>query len=173
MPIFPELYPYLREAFEAAEPGTVNLITRYRESNVNLRTQLLRIIGRAGLSPWPKLFQNLRSTRETELVERFPVHVVTAWLGNSPDVARKHYLQLTDAHFERATEGVEKSTPESTPVVHQNAHQRAAAEKCGEVRDFREGERNPEETGELCTVAQSGAYPNTSTHVILSDPKGI
>ena len=47
-----------------------------------------RIIGRAGLSTWPKLFQNLRSTRETELCEEFPDHVVTKWLGNSTAVAR-------------------------------------------------------------------------------------
>ena len=52
--------------------------------------------------PWPKLFQNLRSTRETELTERFPVHVVCAWLGNSVPVAAKHYLQVTDDHFEQA-----------------------------------------------------------------------
>ena len=34
-------------------------------------------IKRAGLTPWPKLFQNLRSTRETELAETFPLHVMT------------------------------------------------------------------------------------------------
>ena len=35
-----------------------------------------RIIRRAGLTPWPKPFQNLRSTRETELAETYPLHVV-------------------------------------------------------------------------------------------------
>jgi len=48
------------------------------------------------------MFQNLRSTRETELAETFPIHVVTAWLGNSPEIARKHYLQVTNEHFVRA-----------------------------------------------------------------------
>jgi hypothetical protein len=32
----------------------------------------------------------------------FPTHVVCAWLGNSPDVAREHYLQTTDEHWKRA-----------------------------------------------------------------------
>ena len=109
VPIFPELLPYLRDSFEQAKPGQVHLMTRHRSSNTNLRTHLLRIIGRAGLAPWPKLFVNLRSTRETELVEEFPVHVVTAWLGNSPDIARKHYLQLTEEHFERAVGGAERN----------------------------------------------------------------
>jgi len=103
VPIFPELLVHLRDAFEAAEPGTEHVITRYRDSSVNLRTQLGRIVARAGLELWPKPFVNLRSSRETELVEQFPLHVVTAWLGNSPDVAKRHYLQVTDEHFRRAT----------------------------------------------------------------------
>ena len=71
-PIFPELLPYLRDAFEEAEAGEQFVITRYRQANVNLRTQLLRIIRKAGLKPWPKLFQNLRATRQTELCQKFP-----------------------------------------------------------------------------------------------------
>lgn len=53
--------------------------------------------------PWPKLFQNMRSSRETDLAAVFPIHVVCAWLGNSPAVARKHYLQVTDADFEKGS----------------------------------------------------------------------
>lgn len=105
VPLFPELLPYLREAFELAEAGSEFVITRYRAAKQNLRTQLQRIIKRAGLKPWPKLFQNLRSTRETELMERFPAHVVCAWIGNSLAVAAKHYLQVTDEHFERGALG--------------------------------------------------------------------
>ena len=119
VPIFPELLPYLREVFEQAEPGTEYVITRYRERNCNLRTQLERIIKRAGLEPWPKLFANLRSSRETELCEKFPVHVVCKWIGNTPRIAQQHYLQVTDEHFERATMNGEKAT--------QNAAQQTAA----------------------------------------------
>jgi len=116
-PIFPELLPYLREAFEHAKPGTEFVITRYRHSNQNLRTQFDKIVRRAGLKPWPKPFQNLRSTRETELAETWPVHVVCAWLGNTPKVAAKHYLQVTEDHFEGAampTQPVEN--PVQNPV---------------------------------------------------------
>ena len=61
-----------------------------------------KIVKRAGIIPWPKPFQNLRSTRETELMEIYLAHVVCGWIGNSEAVARKHYLQVTDAHFEKA-----------------------------------------------------------------------
>ncbi len=62
------------------------------------------IIRRAGFKPWPKLFHNGRSTRETELAESFPLHIVTAWTGDSELVSQKHYLQISDEHFARAAQ---------------------------------------------------------------------
>jgi integrase len=102
VPLFPELRPYLAAVFDAAEPGTVYFINRYRGENVNLRTQFERIIKRAGLESWPRLFHNLRASRETELAAEHPIHVVCAWIGNSERIAAKHYLQVTDADFQRA-----------------------------------------------------------------------
>lgn len=104
IPLFPELLPCLREVFEQAKPGSEFVITRYRQTNANLRTQLERIIHRAGLKTWPRLFQNLRSSRQTELAESHPLHVVTAWIGNSQLVAQKHYLQIRDEDYDRAAQ---------------------------------------------------------------------
>lgn len=105
VPIFPELLPYLREAFEAAEPGAVYCCPQYnlKSAGMMYRKRVLDAIKAAGLKPWPKLFQNLRSSRETELVDDHPEHAVCAWLGNSRLTARKHYFQVTEKHFERAT----------------------------------------------------------------------
>ena len=61
-----------------------------------------KIIKRAGLVAWPRTWHNLRSSRQTELSETFPSHVVTAWLGNSERIAEKHYLQVLDSHFAKA-----------------------------------------------------------------------
>jgi len=102
VPIFTELRPYLEEAFELAQEGSTYIINRYRDVNSNLRTQLMRIIRRAGLTPWPKPFHNCRATRQTELAQKYPIHVVCAWIGNTPRVAAKNYLQVTDADFDRA-----------------------------------------------------------------------
>jgi hypothetical protein len=113
--LFPELAGILREGFEAADGGSTFVITRYRDSSQNLRTTFLKIIKRAGLNPWPKPFQNLRSTRETELAEKYPLHVVTAWIGNSQLVASKHHLQVTDEHFTRA--GIQRSHPDTETTV--------------------------------------------------------
>ena len=102
VPIFTELKPYLQEAWELAPEGTVHVITRYRDANCNLRTQLQRILRRAGVDPWPKLFHNLRASRETELAKVHPIHVVCTWIGHAAAIAQKHYLQVTDADFKRA-----------------------------------------------------------------------
>ncbi len=68
----------------------------------NLRTQFIRILKKAGVTPWPKPFQNCRSTRETELAKSNPLHVVCAWFWNSPRMATAHYLQVTASDFEEA-----------------------------------------------------------------------
>ena len=73
--------------------------------NANLRTTFQKIVRRAGLKPWPRLFHNLRASRETELAEIYPLQVVTGWLGNTPAVAMRHYLMTTDEHFEAAVQG--------------------------------------------------------------------
>ncbi len=110
VPIFPELKPYLEAAWDAAEPGADFVITRYRDPGDNLRTQLARIIRRAGRTPWPKLWQNLRATRATELAAEHPAHVAAAWLGHSTTIATRHYWQVTEADFERATRGAGSHT---------------------------------------------------------------
>lgn len=97
MPFFRELQPILIEAFERAESGSEYVITHYRCPTTNLRTQFLKILARAGVSPWPKLFHNLRSSRQTELCDTHPAHVVSAWLGNSVVIAQNHYLQVLPA----------------------------------------------------------------------------
>ena len=112
IPLFPELRPILEECFELAPEGAVYVVDeRMRASaqgkagwrNTNLRTTFTKIVRRAGLTPWSRLFHNLRASRQTELAEQFPLHVVCGWIGNSEDIAKRHYLQTTDAHFRQAT----------------------------------------------------------------------
>ncbi len=103
IPLFPELETVLAEAYELAEPGDTHIITRYRDTTQNLRTTFLRIIRNAGVTPWPRLFQNLRSSRITELAEDFQAHVLDSWFGNTETVRRAHYLQTTQEHYDRAT----------------------------------------------------------------------
>jgi integrase len=125
IPLFPELREPLMEVFEQAEPGGESVITRYRLGNMNLRTQFGRILRKAGLQPWPRLFQNLRSSRQTELCEQWPEHVVCAWMGNTRPVAREHYLQVRDDDFTRAAQ----NPAQSAAVRGCNTRERPLADK--------------------------------------------
>ena len=58
VPILPELRPFLDEVF--SPNGSEFAIESSRNEAKNFRTRLERILKRAGLKPWPKLFQNLR-----------------------------------------------------------------------------------------------------------------
>jgi hypothetical protein len=71
------------------------------------------------------VFQDLRSSRETELAERFPIQVVCEWIGNSPTVASRHYLQVTDEHFRRATAAGDVQTAHDAAEAAQNPAQYA------------------------------------------------
>ena len=88
--------------FFPAEDRSEYVIAKHRIRSENLRTTFHKIIKRAGLKPWPKPFQNLRSSRETELIERFPIQTVVSWIGNSPAVALQSYLQVRESDFEQA-----------------------------------------------------------------------
>ena len=102
-PLFPELRREL-EALRAEAPKDRQFVMKASiRPKTNLRTGLMKILKRAKIKPWPKLYQNLRSSRSTELVTQgFPAYVVAAWLGHSVKVANKHYNQVTDEHFRRA-----------------------------------------------------------------------
>jgi integrase len=111
VPIFAELRPYLEQAFDAAEPGAVYVVPRARGGR-NLRRYAYQVIERASVTTWPKLFNNLRASCETDLMRRYPAHVVHSWIGHSATVAEAHYLQVTDADYEAA------SQPVSIPAQH-------------------------------------------------------
>ena len=171
VPIFPELRPYLKkvrdELLKDFDPKQKRLseqpvITRWNVAEVNLRTRLHAIIRKAGLEPWPKAFVAMRSTWATELREQFPEHVVNAWIGHSQRVAERHYLQVTDAHYDEA------ATPENAapalqrfavgPVSGRTTSQRSSnsSKNCNMVRpDTTKGGRDRTRICDLLHVKQA------------------
>ena len=127
IPLFPELLPYLLDAKElAGEDATGYVISKRRTlSGAALRRQMARCIQLAKVAEWPRVFHNLRASRQTELEDEWPSHVVNGWMGNSEKVSRKHYLQITDGHFEKAAGGGAKIGAADG----RNPSQRTAAEE--------------------------------------------
>ena len=166
VPLFADLRPFLEEAFELAGPGQSHVVggghlakadgpTGWK--NCNLRTAFEKLVKRAGLEPWPRLFHNLRSSRETELLEQFPVHVVAQWMGHDAKVSLKYYAQTTEDHFDRAAGGAESGAR----AAQKPAQQAAAGHR-------RERKSSPEnEAGEAVDASPCG-----SLHLPASSSSG-
>ena len=103
-PLFPEIRLALQAARKVAAKDATFCLEKHRGSSAYFRTKFMRILLGADLPVWPKLFNNLRSTRRTELQEKFPDHVVNRWLGHGRKVAEKHYLQITEEHWSKASD---------------------------------------------------------------------
>ncbi len=108
IPLFPELVPFLttlRNAHHEISPETFVIPSLRLFTGANLRKRMSRAVRNASFEVWPRIFHNLRASRQTELEERFPRKTVCEWMGNSEQVADQHYLQVRDEHFDRAANG--------------------------------------------------------------------
>ncbi len=155
-PIFPELRPYLQTAWDRMPDGPTSafVVTRYRRPDQNLRETFLKILKRAGVEPWPRLFQNLRASRETELMARYPAKDVSAWLGNSVPVAMRHNAMATDAAFLAAAD------PSGATVARKPAGG-SISDISGAIEDLDENEESPVfagKTGLSIVQDSSGNY---------------
>jgi hypothetical protein len=118
-PLFPELRKALNAVWDDPAAGDVFVLPPL--SHTKLRAGLLKILAAAGITPWPRIWQNLRLTRHSELSSVYPRHVVCDWLGNSEEVAEEHYKTVTDDQFRLASEGKTFAAPtlQERPVEEQ------------------------------------------------------
>lgn len=125
VPLFERLRPYLEAAWDMAEEGQTHVIpeTRYLPAahgprgwnSCNLRTTFEKIIHRAGLEQWPRVFHALRASCESDLAREYPITTVCKWIGNTVAIAQRHYVQVTDADFQRAS-GAAPNRAHTAPV---------------------------------------------------------
>jgi integrase len=102
IPLFPELVPFIDEWWNACPEGCEHVIVSNRGTDAAWRTRMYKLLRRLGIPAWPRVWHNLRASRQTELEDRFPSHVVSAWVGTSETVMREHYLMTTADHFAEA-----------------------------------------------------------------------
>ena len=89
------------------------------------------------------------------MANTFPLHVVTAWLGNTPRVAEKHYLQVTDDHFAQAT--ADGGAGGGAKVVQQVVPQPAASD-CNGTRQTRQSKGETAEGQKIPTIENAEEY---------------
>jgi len=154
VPMFARLRPFLEEAWNMAEEGQTHVIPEnlYLPAahgprgwvNCNLRTTFEKIVRRAGLEPWPRLFHALRASCETDLAREYPITTVCKWIGNTVAIAARHYVQVTDADFQRAAMGgaeavhnpVQQPSESGRKARQPKQETPAFAEKCEGMREY-------------------------------------
>ena len=147
-PIFPVLLPYLEDLWELVkdskpDPSTP-IIDGSWDASINLRTGFLRILKNAGVAPWPKLFQNMRASRETELLDEFPIKDVCGWIGNTQAIAMENYAMQRESSFQRALE-FEEGTPKAAQLAAERAQKAAQQSSAEQVQNEAEEAENTEE----------------------------
>ena len=182
IPLFPELVqPLLDVQEQSGGSGPAFVITELRPRKMrtqagnfdcaSLTTRFKKIIEKAGLTPWPKPWINLRASRDTELRESFPSHVVDAWIGHCEDIAKRHYLMVTDDHFAKATtETVRKPVRSGTDSIRTDSHSQNS--------DFRKSAPDKEKRPDakaygrsrwtILDSNQTSEQPNTTTTYVDS-----
>ena len=157
IPLFPEMRPYLQQVFDEASEGSTAVI---RLKSAWLKIGLNYFADREGIPMWKKPWQNMRASRENELLAMsYPAHVVRAWIGHTQEVAEENYLHEIESYFKKATLEV----PNTSKA--QNTAQRTAQTGCDELRQEKQDNSNPAyescksavETG-ACTSSQDTAY---------------
>ncbi len=115
VPLFPELRKAFREYWESLRVGAPDLIFPKCPTGQAFKHRFERIFDSIGLPMWGKFFQNMRSTRDTELrkVFHYPEQDVNLWIGHTKKVALNHYMQTSENLFLEASQ-------KATPIESQN-----------------------------------------------------
>lgn len=104
VPVSPALQPLLWKLRQESPADAEHIVKLVQREAYNLRTRFQKIVRRAGLQAWPRLFHNLRASCATDFAQSLPNHEAARFLGHSPLIAASHYLQPSDHNF-RAVAG--------------------------------------------------------------------
>ena len=108
VPLFPEIERELLKLHLEAKEKAEYVFPELR-ADTNLRTALEKIIRRAGVKAWPKLWQNLRSSAATDFARSIPSHLAGSICGHTEEIAKEHYWTVEDSDLDNV---IDKLTPD-------------------------------------------------------------
>jgi hypothetical protein len=107
IPVSPLLFRLLRKTYESgparfghpdAEAQSISGVSPHNLTRLGSTIRM-----DAGLSPWPKLYQSLRASREQDWkTEGHAESTYVSWMGHSSKVSRTHYVRPLDSEFDAA-----------------------------------------------------------------------
>lgn len=151
VPLFPELVAPLHDLYEITARGTVEVFPGMKAATSFMRRPVQKAIKDAGFKPWPRLFHNLRASRQTDLIDKYgleKIKTICSWIGNRPDEAIKSYL------IER---GREEAFADATAPLHSEPPVRSQGEPLAKgVGGRRSGRATPAKESAAESAAQRG-----------------
>lgn len=123
VPLFPDVEKELLKLHCEATPGEEYVFPDLRGDS-NLRTTFEKIILRAGVKPWPKLWQNLRASAATDLARTVPSHIAASICGHTEQIAQEHYWKVGDDDLDQTISKLSTIHSEklSPTIAHNIAH---------------------------------------------------
>jgi len=114
-----ELRPHLERAYAEREEDAVYVVPRVRVTS-NLGTHAKRLVKKAGVDVWPKLFVNMRGSCSDDLERRgIPEKAINAWIGNTARLRSKHYHAVRAEDWAAVTGGAGIPAPSGAASGHQ------------------------------------------------------
>ena len=172
VPLLPAIDTELLKLFAEAEDGEEFVFPKLRMDS-NLRTTLEKILRRASVKQWPKLWQNLRASGATDFAQALPSHVAAAICGHTEQIAKEHYWTVSDNDLDIA---IEKLSPKLAQKLAQSNVSKsldssfnvsevvgAGTKKAQEIQGFDAICRLLASLGETLTVDDIGLEPTTPT----------
>jgi integrase len=128
--------------------------------DTNLRTTLEKIITRAAVAPWPKLWQNLRASGCTDFARTEPSHIAAAICGHTEQIAREHYWTAEESDLDRIIEKYKSRETQTALDASNMAPNEHCTEDAPSMQDEAFANENTGETTEnsTTTLSESGRY---------------
>ena len=126
IPLFPELVKPLHEARNAASPDNIYVVTKHAprylkgeadrsklsKIKANLGSVFGKFIRKAGLTPWPKIINNIRASWISDLLDGkyqksghpIGIQTIAKWAGNSPKVILRYYGRIRPQVYDQVTQ---------------------------------------------------------------------
>ena len=123
VPIFAELRPHLERAFRERAADAVYVLPRVR-ATTELSTHAKRLVTKAGVKLWPKLFVNMRGSCSDDLERRGVTEkAINAWIGNTSRIRQRHCHAVRAEDWAAVTGVAGNPAPIPAPSAAVTGHQ--------------------------------------------------
>ncbi|MCH2131875.1 MAG: site-specific integrase [Pirellulaceae bacterium] len=144
IPLFPDVRKVLEDLLEVTGGGEY-VLRALREKSGNWGTPPEKMMTRAGIKPWPALFNSLRSSASIDVEREYGSTAENEWIGHSEHVSLKHYRRTTETDYAAAV----ASSPKMDTRMDTNLHELERTMDTEQVLKRREPVVNPYKTSVL------------------------